>query len=88
MLMEAHDKDEVLTGVFYVDTQKPDFTALLNMVDEPLATLPADVFVPAATFWRRSWRNTARRLQPSASFLDVHPCRYLSKEKAARLFWA
>ena len=26
MLMEAHGKDEVLTGVFYVDTQKPDFT--------------------------------------------------------------
>ncbi len=40
MLMEAHDKEEVLTGVFYVDTQKPDFTSLLNMVDEPLATLP------------------------------------------------
>jgi 2-oxoglutarate ferredoxin oxidoreductase subunit beta len=39
MLMEAHDKGEVLTGVFYVDTQKPDFTTLLNMVDEPLATL-------------------------------------------------
>jgi len=39
MLMEAHHKGEVLTGVFYVDTQKPDFTTLLNMVDEPLATL-------------------------------------------------
>ncbi|MEO6964687.1 MAG: 2-oxoacid:ferredoxin oxidoreductase subunit beta, partial [Acidobacteriaceae bacterium] len=42
MLMEAHDKEEVLTGVFYVDTQKPDFTSLLNMVDEPLATLPQE----------------------------------------------
>ncbi|MGA7708246.1 MAG: thiamine pyrophosphate-dependent enzyme, partial [Acidobacteriaceae bacterium] len=42
LLMEAHAKDEVLTGVFYVDTQKPDFTALLNMVDEPLATLAAE----------------------------------------------
>src|SRR5487761_1593030 len=39
LLMEAHEKDEVLTGVFYVNTHKPDFTALLNMVDEPLATL-------------------------------------------------
>ena len=39
MLMEAHDTGEVLTGVFYVDTQKPDFTSLLNMVDDPLATL-------------------------------------------------
>ncbi len=42
MLMDVHEKGEVLTGVFYVDTQKPDFTALLNMVDEPLATLPQE----------------------------------------------
>jgi 2-oxoglutarate ferredoxin oxidoreductase subunit beta len=42
MLMETHANGEVLTGVFFVDTQKPDFTALLNMVDEPLATLPAE----------------------------------------------
>ena len=33
---------EVLTGVFYVDTQKPNFTQLLNLVDEPLATLPQE----------------------------------------------
>ncbi len=39
MLMETHEKGEVLTGVFYVNTQKPDFSTLLNMVDEPLATL-------------------------------------------------
>ncbi|HZQ43698.1 MAG TPA: 2-oxoacid:ferredoxin oxidoreductase subunit beta [Acidobacteriaceae bacterium] len=39
-LMAAHAKDEVLTGVFYVDTAKPTFTELLNLVDEPLATLP------------------------------------------------
>ena len=42
MLMETHEKGEVLTGVFYIDTQKPDFTSLLNMVDEPLATLPQE----------------------------------------------
>jgi 2-oxoglutarate/2-oxoacid ferredoxin oxidoreductase subunit beta len=40
--MEAHEKGEVLTGVFYIDTQKPSFTDLLNMVDEPLATLPQE----------------------------------------------
>jgi 2-oxoglutarate/2-oxoacid ferredoxin oxidoreductase subunit beta len=39
-LMEAHQKGEVLTGVFYVDTTKPSFSELLNLVDEPLATLP------------------------------------------------
>jgi 2-oxoglutarate/2-oxoacid ferredoxin oxidoreductase subunit beta len=42
MLMDTHAKGEVLTGVFYVDTQKPDFATLLNLVDEPLATLSAE----------------------------------------------
>jgi 2-oxoglutarate ferredoxin oxidoreductase subunit beta len=42
MLMDTHAKGEVLTGVFYVDTQKPDFSTLLNTVDEPLATLSAE----------------------------------------------
>src|SRR6202012_1545519 len=41
-LMEAHEKGEVLTGVFYIDTQKPSFTEMLNLVDEPLATLPEE----------------------------------------------
>lgn len=39
-LMEAQDKNEVLTGVFYIDTQKPTFIDLLNVVDQPLGTLP------------------------------------------------
>jgi 2-oxoglutarate ferredoxin oxidoreductase subunit beta len=47
MLMESHAKGEVLTGVFYVDTQKTDFTSLLNMVDEPLATLPQERVRPS-----------------------------------------
>ncbi len=38
-LMESHEKGEALTGVFYVDTQKANFTDLLNMSDEPLALL-------------------------------------------------
>ena len=41
-LMEAHERDEVLTGIFYIDTKKPSFTDLLNLVDEPLATLPQE----------------------------------------------
>ena len=40
VLTEAHDKGEVVTGLFYVNTRQDDFLALLNMVDEPLATLP------------------------------------------------
>jgi 2-oxoglutarate/2-oxoacid ferredoxin oxidoreductase subunit beta len=41
-LMEAHERGEVLTGIFYVDTAKLSFTELLDLVDEPLATLPEE----------------------------------------------
>ena len=37
---EAARKGEVLTGVFYVDTSKPNFMELLEIEDAPLATLP------------------------------------------------
>jgi len=37
---EAAKKGEVLTGVFYVETHKPNFMELLNLEDVPLATLP------------------------------------------------
>jgi 2-oxoglutarate ferredoxin oxidoreductase subunit beta len=40
--MNAHAKEEVLTGVFYLDTNKPSFTEMLNLVDEPLGTLPGE----------------------------------------------
>jgi 2-oxoglutarate ferredoxin oxidoreductase subunit beta len=36
----AEAKDEVLTGLLYVNTEKPTFLDMLNMVDDPLATLP------------------------------------------------
>ncbi len=39
-LTEAHDKGEIVTGLFYVDTKRQNFLELLNLVDEPLATLP------------------------------------------------
>jgi 2-oxoglutarate ferredoxin oxidoreductase subunit beta len=39
-LDEAEKKGEVLTGVFYIDTQKPNFMELLNLEEAPLATLP------------------------------------------------
>jgi 2-oxoglutarate ferredoxin oxidoreductase subunit beta len=47
MLMERHEKEEVLTGVFYVNTQEQDFTSRLNMVDDPLATLPMERVRPS-----------------------------------------
>ncbi len=40
VLTEAHEKGEVVTGLFYVDTTRESFVDLLNLVDEPLATLP------------------------------------------------
>ena len=46
-LMEEHEKGEVLTGVFYVDTEKPTFTDLLNLVDQPLSSLPESVIRPS-----------------------------------------
>lgn len=46
-LMEANQKGEVLTGVFYIDTKKPDFTDMLGMVADPLATLPQERVRPA-----------------------------------------
>ena len=42
VIAESHDKNEVLTGVFYVSTHQKDFVELLNLVDEPLATLPQE----------------------------------------------
>ncbi len=45
-LMESHEKQEVLTGVFYINTAQPTFTDQLNMVDEPLNTLPESLTRP------------------------------------------
>jgi 2-oxoglutarate ferredoxin oxidoreductase subunit beta len=45
-LMDAQEKGEILTGIFYIDTKKPSFIDLLNVVDEPLATLPESLTRP------------------------------------------
>ena len=45
-LNEAHANSEVLTGVFYVNTQAPSFIDLLNITEHPLATLPESVVRP------------------------------------------
>src|SRR5947209_16877225 len=45
-LSEAQAKGEVLTGVLYVDTQKPNFVELLNITDQTLATLPQSTTRP------------------------------------------
>jgi 2-oxoglutarate ferredoxin oxidoreductase subunit beta len=45
-LMESQVNQEVLTGVLYIDTEKPTFIDLLNVVDEPLGTLPQSLTRP------------------------------------------
>ena len=47
LLMEAEQRGEVLTGIFYVDTKRPSFTDILNLIPEPLATLPQDRVRPS-----------------------------------------
>jgi 2-oxoglutarate ferredoxin oxidoreductase subunit beta len=45
-LNEAKESGEMLTGVLYVKPEAPTFLDLLNITDEPLATLPASVVRP------------------------------------------
>ena len=40
ILEESESKGEVLTGVLYVNTEKPTFLDMLGMVNDPLALLP------------------------------------------------
>ncbi len=47
LIREANSKGEFLTGLLYVDPDKPDFTALLNMHDEALSSLTADRVRPS-----------------------------------------
>ena len=47
LLTESHDRGEVITGLFYVNTKQENFLTLLNVVDEPLATLPESKVRPS-----------------------------------------
>jgi 2-oxoglutarate ferredoxin oxidoreductase subunit beta len=46
-LEEADAKGEILTGVLYLNPAKPTFLELLNLTDEPVATLPESRVRPA-----------------------------------------
>jgi 2-oxoglutarate ferredoxin oxidoreductase subunit beta len=43
---EAKRDGEILTGVLYVNPDAPTFLDMLNLTDEPLATLPQSVVRP------------------------------------------
>src|SRR5215469_6388603 len=45
-LNQAHHEGEVLTGIFYVNPTAPSFIDMLNIVDQPLATLPDSMTRP------------------------------------------
>jgi len=45
-LNEAKKDGDMLTGVLYVNTQAPTFLDMLNITEQPLATLPASVVRP------------------------------------------
>jgi len=42
MLRESGQRHEFATGILYIEPAKYDFTTMLNMVEEPLATLPLE----------------------------------------------
>jgi len=46
VLADAGRRGEFATGLIYVEPERPDFVALLNLVDEPLSTLPPDSVRP------------------------------------------
>jgi 2-oxoglutarate ferredoxin oxidoreductase subunit beta len=46
-IMQSHDADEVLTGVLYLNTTAPNFLDMINMTDQPLATLPESMTRPS-----------------------------------------
>jgi 2-oxoglutarate/2-oxoacid ferredoxin oxidoreductase subunit beta len=46
VLEHAHAKGEMLTGVFYVNTEAPNFVDILNLVEQPLSLLTESVVRP------------------------------------------
>jgi len=46
VLAAAHEKGEMLTGVFYVNPDAPSFIEQLNLTDESLARLPQELTRP------------------------------------------
>jgi 2-oxoglutarate ferredoxin oxidoreductase subunit beta len=47
LIRETEAKGEYATGILYIEPQKHDLTTLMNLVDEPLATLPLERVRPS-----------------------------------------
>ena len=59
-IRDANAKGEFLTGLLYVEPDKPDFTDVLNMHDEPLARSFPTASAHRAKLSRRSWNRSGR----------------------------
>lgn len=46
LLLDAHDRQQFLTGLIYLDAGEKNFLDILNLVGEPLATLPLERIRP------------------------------------------
>lgn len=46
-IRKANEQGELLTGLLFFDAQKKDFLDEINMIDEPLATLPSEKVRPS-----------------------------------------
>ena len=46
LLLDARINQQFLTGLIYVNPEKENFLELLDLVDEPLASLPAERIRP------------------------------------------
>ena len=57
ILHETARRDEFATGILYVEPDKDDFIELLNLVDEPLALLPADRIRPPRKAFEEMMEN-------------------------------
>ncbi len=44
---ESHDRQEILTGILYLDPKKPDLITMSNSTEEALATLPLERLRPS-----------------------------------------
>ncbi|HEV3163083.1 MAG TPA: thiamine pyrophosphate-dependent enzyme [Isosphaeraceae bacterium] len=48
LLLESEEREELLTGLLYVNTERRDFVSIQGMSDTPLAFLPDDALRPPA----------------------------------------
>jgi len=46
LLEQSRHRDELLTGLIYLDAKRPDFIANLNVTDTPLALLKEESLRP------------------------------------------